>query len=421
MALPEGKAFDMDTMTIVDKPAEKTEAAATTTETEKTEESSEEKKEDDIKEDVVDEKKVDDTSDEKKEEEVKEEEKDKPSVEDDSISVNDYLAERYGEYDIKSEEDLDAVIASYKELTAENERLKNEVKEAKPKFSNEQEEKAYEFIKSFDVSKMNDGARTFANLIFLDVEKSEPRVLLEEKFIFDHPELTRDEALRKFNKEYNRKYVVDKADFDDEAKFKEEEEDRRIDMKSDVEKAKKYLANKQKEFKAKSKEEAENISAPKENAAIQRSIKANVSELDGFVKDLSELVFSPSDNDKDNFSYKLSKEQISQVQASCKAWIGNPASYNEKGELIGAEETGEMIKKVAYHLFGDDLMEKAYKAGLSLGEAKRADQIASTQPDRQAKVADGKVVPVREEDQVAELVKKKKAERASRPLIPTHG
>jgi hypothetical protein len=342
---------------------------------------------------------------EEKEEEKKEEEVEEP------VSVDDFLAQKYAEtFQINNEEDLDAVLGTIEEIQKENDTLKAELEEAKkgsdkPKFSSEQEEKAFNFIKLFPVDKMDEGMQTFAKVITMDIAKAEPRILLEEKFILENPELTRDEALRKFNRDYNKKYVINPNDYEDENVRKEEEEDRKIDLKVDVAKAKEFLQKKQAELKSKPKE-ADNTEV-KDNVVVQKSIKANVSELDEYMKDFESVIFSLDDKQSEDFVYKLNKEQKKKAHEAYKAWIGNPNSYDAKGNLVGAEEVDKKILDVTYMLFGADMIEKALKHGLSKGEIKRAEQIASKKPDRIAKGGSGNLKDMSEEQQWEEIAKKK--------------
>lgn len=428
LTLKENEFINAETMEVETRPVTEEKKEEATTD-EKKEEESEEKEPEKVeakKEEADQKESEEEESEEESEEETEkkseeeeseseeEEKEEEVKAEDDAVTVDDFLAEKYAkQFDIKNEEDLDAVLGTIEEITQENETLKSEVAELKkgsdkPKFSSEQEEKAFEFLKTFDVSRLSEGMQTFAKVITMDVKTAEPRILLEEKFILENPELTRDEALKVFNRDFNKKYTVKKEDFDDDASFKEEEDFRKIELKKDVAKAKEYLEKKQTELKAKPKE-VENTEA-KENVVVQKSIKANVSELDGFMTEFNEIIFSPSDKEEDDFRYKLNKDQLKLVHESCKGWIGNPNSYDSKGNLIGNEEfdVEEKIKQTAYILFGEDMIEKALKHGLSIGEIKQADKIATKKPTRVSKGGNGELKGLSEEQQWEEILKKKK-------------
>lgn len=381
-----------------DTPKKEGEEEETTSESEEEEEEEEEKEEE---EEGAEEAK----STDKKEGESEEEE------EEEVVAIDSYLAEKYADREIKSEEDLDATLAAIDEIQEENETLRAEITELKkastaPKFDSEAEEKAYNFVKNFGVDRLGEGMQTYANLITMDVEKAEPKILLEEQFILENPELTRDEALRKFNRDYQKRYTVNKDDFDTDEAFKEAQEDKRIDLKADAAKAKKFIQQKQVEFKPKAKEAGNN--APQISEAVQKSIKAHDSELESFVKEFDTLIFSPTDNEKDDFVFKLTKAQVKEVQEAAQGWIRNPNSYDAKGNLIGFTDIDNKIHQISYMLFGPDLIEKALKHGLSKGEIKRAEEIAKKKPTRTSKVA-STAPDVSEEKQWEDLAKQKKS------------
>lgn len=424
--LKEGEAIDFDSGEVVkiDPPAEqKTDTTTDKAEdgkVEKTEPVAEKKEEEPKKEPVAETKKEeeeDEESEKSEEEEEKEEEepkkesakKEEEEEEEEVVGIDSYLAEKYSDRDIKSEEDLDAVLGTIEEITEENTSLRAKLAEAekgKPKFDSEAEEKAFNFVKNFGVDRLGEGMQTYANLITMDVEKAEPKILLEEQFILENPDLTREEALRKFNRDYQKRYTVNKDDFDDENAFKEAQEDKRIDLKADAAKAKKFIQQKQAEYKPKAKEtENKKVETPE---VIQKSIKAYDSELEEFVKEFDSLIFSPTDNEKDDFVFKLTKPQIKEVKEAYQGWIRNPNSYDAKGNLIGFTDIDNKIHQISYMLFGPDLIEKALKHGLSKGEIKRAEEIAKHKPNRTSKVA-STAPDVSEEQQWEDLAKQKKA------------
>lgn len=371
------------------KKAEPTEEEVEEEESEEEEVDDKDKKSEDEKEEKTEE---EDSEEDKKTEpaDKEKEKKEKEKVEEDEpVGVNDFLAEKYAEeYDIKTEEDLDAYLQAAVEVQKENEELRAQIaakeKEA-PKFESEQDQKAFEFLRSFPTDRLSDGYQTLGKIITMDLKTADPKIILEERFILDNPELTRDEALKKFNRDYNRKYVVKAESFDgDESALKEEQEMLAIELKTDVAKARKVLEKKQEELKAKPKE-AEN-KEPQVNAAVQKSIKAIVSEVDDYMQEMNSLIFSLGDKQSEDFIYKLSKDQTKQIHEALKGWVGNPIFYDAKGELNGWKSVEENAIAVARHLFGDDMIEKALKHGKAKGEIKRADEIAKTKPNRVSKV-----------------------------------
>ena len=357
---------------------------------------------------------------EKEEEEEEEEEEEKPKegeTDDDGkkkegeegkksddgdqpVAVDEFLKEKYAEaYGIENEKQLDEVLAVAAELEKENDELVAKIEAlekdgTKIKFESEQEEKAFNFIKNFPMDKLGEGMQTFVRVGTMDLKSAEPKIILEEKFILENPELTREEAIKKFNRDYNRKYTVKQEDYiDDDAAYKEEVEMRNIDLKADVARAREFLAKKQTEFKSKPKEtEAKEA---KVSEVVTASIKEYISEVEDYMKEFDTLTFSIDDK-TDPFKYKFSKTQKDQLREALKGWVGNSTYYDAKGKLIGSKGMDEDVQNFAYHLFGNDMMEKALKHGLTKGEIKRVDEISKSKPDRTSKNSNGKMAPLTE-------------------------
>lgn len=426
MALTENQILDMDTMEVREKtPEEKGQKPA---DVKKEDEPADEPEEEEEQEDPKAKAKKDDKPTKESEEEEEEEEeeedpkktddpKEKEEEEEEVETVDDFLSKKYSEtYGIKSEGDLDDTLKVAAELEKENDELKTELdklkkESGKPKFDSEQEEKAYEFVKKFPIDKFDQGYHSLVKLVTLDLKTADSKIILEEKFILENPELTRDEALKKFNRDYNRKYTVKKEEFDgDEAAYNEEVEMRNIDLKADVNKARKFLEEQQKEFKRESKTTENKESKPSE--AVATSIKAHTQEVNDYINDLDFLRYSFGDKESDDdFVYKFSKEEKKQIREAMLGWIGNPASYDAKGNLIGWEGIDENSQKVAGHLFGTKMIEQAYKHGKSLGEVKQADQIGKRKPDRKSQGGNGELKSATVLDQWEQIAKEEQRKR----------
>ena len=417
MALQEGKVFDLDKMEIVDAPVKEEKASTTEVETEE--------KEDPDPAETEEEEKVDPAAEEEEEKEEKEpaeeekEEEKKDKVEEPQ-AVDDYIKEKYSEMGIESEADLDEQLAAYTELQTKYKSLEEEISalkesEGKPKFSSTQEEKAFEFLKEFDITRMGEGMQTLARVVTMDLDSADPRIILEEKFILDHPELTREESLRKFSRDYKKKYTAEKESFDTEEAYNEEMQDLKIEEKSAVAKAKEYLAKKQKEFKSAPKEAAADI---KSNPVVQTNIQKNVSALDGYIKTFDSITYAPTNDEKDNFPVKFNKGQLKAIHNAAKEWVSNPMSYDADGTVTGGFDPDQSIVKIAYLLYGEDILAKMYAHVTSQADIKRAEKIATIKPNRVAKTVVEKVSGVSEEKQWDMMVRKKKAERSNR--APTY-
>jgi hypothetical protein len=417
------KVIDLDTMEVVPPKPVAPEAKKEDVKEEEVEDNETKEEEKEPAEEV--EEKEEDTEEEKetseevaatKKEEEKEEEEDKP------VTIDDYLKGKYADMDIKSEEDLDGVLESMDVLIKRNEELEKELVTAKtgtdkPKFKSEAQEKLWDFVKDIDPARIGDRMQVYSRIVGMDVEKESPRLLLEEQFILDHPELPRDRALKKFNHEYNQKYgELNRDDFDSDAAFKDAKELREIDQEDDVHKAKKVIKAEQAKLKTETTTQTED--KPKENPVVAQSIKAITTELTDYVKDFSELIFSPTDKEEDDFHFKLSKDQVKTIHNAVQVWVKNPTSYDAKGNLIGGWKIEEQIKQTAYLLYGDDIIEQNYQHALKLKDITRAEEIATKKPDRKAKVAGDDVkMSMSEEAQWDMAIKKKKASAGNKSMV----
>lgn len=427
MALKEGEKFNLETMEVekVETPkAEEKQLESKTEESEEIEEQEEEtpksKKESDQEEEEQSEEEQEEESEEA---EAKEEDQEEEQEEEtDGVDADDYIKNEYGEkYEINSKEELDQVLDTMDEVMKDNETLKAEIEELKkgsdkPKFKSASQEKLWNYVKDIDPEKLGDRVQSFGRIVGMDLDKEDPKLLLEEQFIQENNELTREEAIKKFNREFNRKYsTVNRDDFETEEEYKEEIEMRKLDLKADSNKAKKWLAAKQKEFQTETKAEE---GKPKVSEEVKHGIEANVGDLDNFMKDFSELVFSPTDDKEDDFSVKLSKEQISTIKVALKEWVSNPASYDAKGKIIGGFDSEEKVIQTAFLLFGPEIIQKNYEHALRLKDIMRAEEIGQRKPDRKAKVAGGNPQgSLTEEQQQDMIIKKKKQQRSTQSLV----
>lgn len=427
MALKEGEKFNLETMEIekVDPKAEEKQPESKNEETEEAADEEEEQEEkptstnskDSDEDDEEDEKS--DESEQEEEESAEEQQEEEENA--DGVDADDFIKNEYSEkYDINSKEDLDGVLETMEAVMKDNEELKAQIEDLKkgsdnPKFKSESQEKLWNYVKDIDPERIGDRIQSFGRLVGMDLDKEDPKLLLEEQFIQENEELTRDEAIKKFNREFNRKYgSVNRDDFETEEEYKEELEMRKLDLKADANKAKKWLATKQKEFKTESKAEESKATV---NEDVKRGIEENVGDLDDFMKDFKELVFSPTDDKEDDFSVKLSKEQISTIRATLKEWVSNPASYDAKGKLVGGWNSEQKVIQTAFLLFGPEIIQKNYEHALRLKDIMKAEDIGKRKPDRKSKVTGSNPSgALTEEQQQERIIQKKKAERANRSL-----
>jgi hypothetical protein len=333
--------------------------------------------------------------------------KDDKSDEEEVIGEDEFIKERYNEkYKIDSAEKLDEHLELIPVMAEKIKKLEAEA--SKPKFETEEHEKLFNFIKDmgYDSTKFPEAIQTYARVISMDVEKADPRILLEEEYILTHTEFTREEAQRKFNKIYTQKYgPLDQKDFESEEAFKEAEEDRKLDLKGDKAKAAKFLAEKQKEFKANPiKKEVEE---PQENELISKAIAKSAKEFGAHLGKFKELVFSPTDSEDDDFPVKFEEAELTQIRAVVDKWVKNPASYDKDGKLLFSSDPEEMTKRAAFMLFGESIIAKNYEHAQKITAAARIEDLAKVSPDRKSKTGSSVPAALSEDEQLEKLLELK--------------
>lgn len=418
------KVFDLEKMEHVEVPVEKKEEPKAEEKPDADEvEEEEETKEEPAKE----EEKEEESSEEESEEESQEEQESSEEVTDEKkeetpVSIDDYISGKYAkEYEIKNEEDLDEVLESMTTVLQENEDLKKQLessKDTKPKFKSEAQEKMWDFVKDIDPARFGDRMQSYSRIVGMDVEKENPKMLLEEQFILEHPELPRDRALKKFNFEYNQQYgELNRDNFETKEAFEDAKELREINLEDAVHKARKTIKSEQAKLKTETTTQTEE--KVKENPVVVKNVKANVSEVDDKMKGFNELIFSPTNDTKDDITYKFDKDQKKMIHDAYKAWVGNPANYNAKGEFVAGEiDFTENVKRIAYMEFGDEIFEKLLSRVTDKKHIMRAEEIAARKPDRKAKVAGDQVKgSLSEEAQWDMAIKKKKANAGGKSMV----
>lgn len=358
---PEGKVYDTDKKEwIDDAPVEEIEKKETTEEKKEEPEKKEEKVETPTPEEAaakVAEEKKEETTDPKKDE------------------LPAWLKEKYG---IESQEDLDEVLGSNKKLADELEKERN-----KKVFTSEKEEKLHKFLQGWDLDKISEGMETAAILTRIDIANIDGKRALEEQFILDNTELTRDEAKQLFNREFRKKYEPKKSDFDTDEDYEEEKKLAEIQQKKDVAKARKFLEEKQKELKAKPEEKK----PEKKDEIPSESIKSYENQIKTF--------FKKDNKEWDRFQYKdengnelyaivLDPEKRKQVQDAMTAYIQRPDVYDKNGKINNFDPE-ELALKFTQLLFAKWMDGEHHKQIKILAQQVKAEQLAGKKPDKVSK------------------------------------
>jgi hypothetical protein len=385
---PEGKVYDTDKKEWIDAPVEEI----------KKEEATEQKKE----EPPVPEKKEEKTptpeeaaakvaAEAKKEEETTNPKKDELPA---------WLKEKYG---IESQEDLDDVLGNNKKLADELEKERG-----KKVFTSEKEEKLHKFLLGWDLDKIGEGMETAAVLTRIDIPNIDGKRALEEQFILDNTELTRDEAKQLFAREFRKKYDIKKADFDTDEEYEEEKKLTEIQQKKDVSKARKFLEEKQKELKAKPEEKK----PEKKDDIPVESIKSYENQIKSF--------FKKDNKEWDRFQYKdetgtelyaivLDADKRKQVQDAMSAYVQRPDVYDKNGKIDNFDAE-ELALKFTQLLFGKWMDQEHHKQIKILAQATKAEQLAGKKPDKVSKSM-GKASGQSYDEQFAEAARIAKEKR----------
>jgi hypothetical protein len=370
-------------------------------EEEKEEEESEESEEEESEEEEKDEEEKEETTDKKKKEEEEE-------VDIDEV-IKSTLEEKYG---IENQEQLTEILDQLDTISEENEELKEKLKvaeEGKPKFKSKTQEKIYDFVKDYDPEKLADGLITYATIVGMDVEKMDPKLLMEHAFIIEHPNMQIDRARAKFNRDWEKKYVIDEESFEGDAKqLKEKKDDIQDDIEIEADKARKLLKKKQAELKVES-ENKTTEEEPKVSPEVQSEIKENMKSFLNHFKETHTLTFQPDENDEFKVNYKFSKEELAAIKSLIEKNISNPAHYDKKGKMIGGFDPEEKFIQAAGIIAFRPIVKELLKSARTRSHIIKASEISKQKPIRKAK-SSGTV----EEDfmaQAEKLAKKKQKER----------
>lgn len=353
---------------------------------------------------------------EKKPEAKKEEEKEDPEDEDeedeeeelseDDKTFNTTLASKLEKkYGIKSLKELeetlgvvDDAIKGQKILEEEIENLKKV--EPKLKFESKDHEAAYEFIKQVPKNMQPERLITLAELRSIDMDNAEPKQILRQKYILEHPELTREEIDLKFERHFKNKYIINPEKFDDEKERQEEEKLAKITMKSDVAKAKSYLATQKDKFKAPEKEEETPVEV---SEPVKKGIARNVREMNEFLDGFDKIVLPMEGGGK--FKFALNEDDKKSVRSAME-WIKNASLYNDKGELKNFDVKEHAISAfLALH--HKRVLPELWKQASKATSKKSIEEISETAPSRKAKGPGVEKVQRTEEQQWEDLLKEK--------------
>jgi hypothetical protein len=322
---------------------------------------------------------------EKKEEESEEEEEEEEKEE----GVDEFSSKLKEDYGLDNEEALQELIDNALEIEKKNEELVAELEEVKkkpgePVFKSETQKKVYEFIKDYDPERVQDGLHAYATLVGMNVEKNDPKLLLEQQFLMKHPNLPIDKARKKFEKNFNEKYLINEDDFDDKAKYQDAKEDLETDLEIEADEARKFLKEKQKEFKVSSENKKEEANTPEVNEKVEVAMTAILSETKAHMAEVTTLNFQDDEDEDIIHTHEFTKEQLKMINETMTAIAKSPSSYNSKGQLNGFADVEDLFQAAAFLLFRREISAGLLGFAKKLAPKIKVEEIGKKKPSRKA-------------------------------------
>lgn len=332
-----------------------------------------------------------------------------PETPEDVLDPDAFIAEVYGEkYGVKTQAELETLVESAADLQEEYEALKKEnetikAEAGKPKFTSDKEEKAFEFIKKFDINRQGEALDTYAKLISMDVDSSDAMMVLEERYVHEHPEWTRAEAQRMFQKDYNKRFTLKKDDFDSESEYNQEVADIEIMKKGEVARARTYLKDQQSKYKPQTTE-----AKPLVSEAVTKSIEKIAPEYTAHAEKTNEITF---EQDGEKYIFKLDADKKAKVSAAVKEWVKNPSSYSKDGKLMGVKNPDDMMNMVIGSMFMKDIISAITDQVKNSVNIKRVDEVSKSKPKKRQAPGSGDTRNQSDDlySQASLLIKKKAA------------
>lgn len=347
---------------------------------------------------------------EEKPEDTKPEEKPLPPA---AFKPGDYIKEKYGqEYGLESEEDLADVLKNTSALAEEVTTLRAKVNE--PKYRTEQEKKIAEFLTPYDPSKFGEGLNTVAALIAMDPDQISARQAMEESYIINHPNLTRDEAKEKFAYDFDKKYTLKEDDYDDKDRYAKDKRILEIDMKNEEANARKILKEQKEKLKAPPVEAKKEEPKKEEPTISEEVITGYNNQVEKFFqpapgKSFDRIKYLSDDKKEVLFELVLDKNKVSDLKKFMTNYVKNPTVYDKDGKIPNFDPHN-LAKTALRIMFGDWQEEQIWNSVKSVAAKLKAEQIAGLTPEK--KSAGGGEANLSIDGQFAALAKKAVEDRS---------
>jgi len=292
------------------------------------------------------------------------------------------LKEKYG----IDEAELNTQKESLTKFETRVKELEEQLKKPKePEFASEQDKKAYEFIKTYSPSMMGEALKTYSTLIDMDVTKAAEKDVLKEKYILSKPSLSRDKAGQLFESDF-KKYTLRRDDFDTDEDFNEAQNLKNIEREDDANNAREFLSKKQAEIKTKPVErKEETVVEPK---APVESVRNYNSQVDAFLagngKPFEGFTYKDSKDESINYNVKLPAETIKKVTSLMKDHIQRADLYDDNGKIPNFDP--QFLFKQFLMVSDPEAYDRMHtEKVIELARTLKAEQIASTKPDKESK------------------------------------
>lgn len=291
--------------------------------------------------------------------------------------VETFLADRFGNYGIKTPDDIVSLIDTV-------ESLKDQLasKPTTPVFENDAQAKLFEFAKQYDGTNGSVIAE-FEHLQSLDVASLKAKDKLFEVYVQENRDMNRDDAKLLFEHEYDTKYGVEGLDPD----IPEDEKAirlRKILLERDSNNAGKKLVEVISKFKP-TVSQKEVVSV---NPVIEKAISEYSAKAEEELKSLNaiEVVLSLKKDStgkivpEDTYNLGLDKDQIDYISSLTKAHFSNKLNFTADGKEINGFSPKALAVVLAKSIYHDDIVRASVKRAVQLHEMR---QIENKQPKGQ--------------------------------------
>lgn len=362
-------------------------------------------------------KKEEPKKEEPKAEEAKTEPKTEPKTESkteepkkEEAKIPDFASHLKEKYQIDSEDELQKILDANVKL---GEQLEEAKKPKEPTWKSETQKKIVAWLdeKGYNLDSLGEGLETSGVLMNLQVDKIDERKALEEAYIIENTDITREEAKKLFARDF-KKYTLKKEDFDEDKDYAEAQELADIQRKKDVAKAKKVLTAEQEKLKV----------AAKEEKKAEPKVEIPTEAIESYTKEVNKVFDNPKtgkfdriifEDEKDptiKVSIVIPEDKLKMVRQMATDYVKRTDIYDDKKKIPNFDPAAH-IKQVINALYGDWLYEQVFRETLTLAKTLRAEQLAGVKPDKKGG-GDGKTAIPSIEEQFLEHAKKAKESRA---------